>query len=99
MNAQWTRWRVVSAAIAICLFVVAINFFISAAKFKRRFIEWQNAKPVTAAVDLSQPGEITLPFHQTCSSSHNEVVLLRVSEKARQAKTFVQLLDGLKARL
>ena len=41
-----------------------------------QFSDWLNAEPMQAQIDLSQPGSISIPFHQTCSSAHGEAIFL-----------------------
>jgi len=50
-------------------------------------------------VDVLTPSQFVLPFEQTCSSSHGEVVALRVPPEALRSTTITQLLAGLNATL
>lgn len=67
------------------------------------FYAWQDAKPMETAIDLSQPGETTVRFHQTCSTAHDEVVYFDWQPKgkteseeefAEQAKEILKGLSG-----
>src|SRR5262249_18532035 len=99
MSARWTIWRAVSAGLVLCLLGFAGKCFVDARKFRKQFEEWETAKPMDAAVDFSVPGEVVVPFHQTCSSSHSEVVALRLPAAALQGTTITQLLQGARARI
>ena len=99
MSARWTIWRAISAGLALCLLGLAAKCFVDARKFRKQFEDWETAKPMDAVVDLSTPGEIVVPFHQTCSSSHSEVVALRVPASALQGGSITQLLQGASARI
>jgi hypothetical protein len=50
------------------------------------FHQWIDARPMETAIDVSQPGETTVPFHQTCSSSHGESLYLEcdLDDEVRQ---------------
>ncbi len=99
MSARWTIWRIISAGLALCLLGFAAKCFLDARKFRKQFEDWQTAKPIDAVVDLSTPGEIVVPFHQTCSSSHSEVIALRVPAAVLQGGSITQLLQGASARI
>ena len=99
MSARWTLWRIISAGVALCLLGLAAKCFVDAGKFRKQYAEWETARPLEAVVDLSTPGEFVAPFRQICSSSHSEVVALRVPPEALQGSTITQLLQGLSARL
>ncbi len=99
MSARWTIWRAISAGLALCLLGLAAKCFVDAQKFMKQFEDWETAKPIDTVVDLSTPGEIVVPFHQTCSSSHSEVIVLRVPAAAVQGGSITQLLQGASARI
>ena len=52
-----------------------------------------------AAVNISKPGYFVVPFAQTCSSAHGEIVALQIPAEVLHGKTVTQLLTGLKATL
>ena len=61
----------------------------------REFLEWVDARPLDAAVDLSRPGKVIARFHQTCQVSHGEEIYLAVKPAAdRSNSTLLQGLDG-----
>jgi len=99
MSARWTSWRYISAGVALCLCALAVKCFVDARTFRERFAEWETAKPIDTVVDFSTPGELVAPFRQTCSSSHSEVIALRVPTAAIQGTTVTQLLQGVQARI
>jgi len=99
MSRRWNIWRAISAGLALCLFCFAVKCFSDARKFRKQFEEWETAKQIDVAVDLSTPGEIVAPFHQTCSSSHSQIVGLRVPAVALQGITIAEVLEGAKARI
>ena len=99
MSARWTRWRCISAGIALCVLALAAKCFVDARKFRRQFADWESAKPINTAVDFSTPGEFVAPFHQTCSSSHSEAICLRVPSTSIEGTTISQLLQGARARI
>lgn len=99
MSKRWTLWRCVSAGIALCLFALSVKCFIDAHGFRKKFAEWETAKPIDTAVDFSSPGEFVAPFHQTCSSSHSEIIALRIPSAVVEGTTITQLLQGAQARI
>lgn len=99
MKARWTLWRAISAGCALCLLGLAVQFSLTARKLSQQFASWETAKPIDTAVDFSTPGEIVVPFHQTCFSAHSEVIGLRIPATALQGRRITQLLDGASARL
>jgi hypothetical protein len=64
--------RIIGAIIAVGLLAGAVKFAIDYRRMDRQFYEWFDARPLNVAVDLSQPGTVTAPFHQTCQVSHGE---------------------------
>lgn len=68
--------RMVGLLIAIVGIGISISCARDALRMNAEFHQWLVARPMEAAIDLSQSGEITVPFHQTCSISHGEVLYL-----------------------
>lgn len=89
----------VGRSIGLLLGVVCIGLSIHCAyealRMNADFHAWLGARPMETAIDLSRPGEITVPFHQTCSISHGEGLYLKcdVDEKLQQKQQ--ELLEGL----
>jgi hypothetical protein len=99
MSSRWTIWRAIWAGVSLLLLGFGAKCFLDARRHQRQFDQWETAKPIDVTVDLSAPGQSTAPFHQTCSSSHSEAVLLRVPTNLLQTTTVTQLLAGLNAEL
>ena len=68
--------RTVGLVIAVLALGAAASLWWESRRLDRAFVEWIDARPMEATVDLSQPGEITVPFHQTCQISHGESIYL-----------------------
>ena len=79
--AKRTRGIKVTFIIAVLLAAAGVYLVVMANVMRLEFLEWIDAKPVDFAVDVSQPGEFSAPFHQTCSISHGEVLCLAVPEE------------------
>ncbi len=75
---RWTMGRAVAMAVAVLLLGYGVRMMMDGNRRQREFEGWETAMPVDAAVDFSQPGQVELPFTQTCATSHGEVVALRV---------------------
>lgn len=61
---------------ALFSILCAIFFYSFANHYDEQFQNWTTARPMTTEIDFSQPGMMTVPFHQTCSSSHGEGIFL-----------------------
>ena len=73
---QIATGRIVGLLIAIIGVGVAIWCARDAIRMNAEFHQWLDARPMETAIDLSKPGETTVPFHQTCSISHGEALYL-----------------------
>lgn len=60
---------------------------------------WVTARPLETPMDLSHPGSITVPFHQTCVISHGEYLMLDCDRGGRAEGTLEELLRGLSGSL
>ena len=88
-------WRLVAAITAGGLICAAVYWSFKYRRMDREFLEWGDARPLDAAVDLSRPGKVTARFHQTCQVSHGEEIYLAVKPAAdRSNSTLLQGLDG-----
>ena len=87
--------RSIGLLLAITGITLSINGAYEALRMIADFHAWLEARPMETAIDLSRPGEITVPFHQTCSSSHGEGLYLKcdLDEKLQQKPQ--ELLEGL----
>jgi len=68
--------RIVGLLIAVLGVGLSIWCAYHAFRMNAEFHQWLDARPLETAIDLSQPGETTVPFHQTCSISHGEALYL-----------------------
>jgi len=68
--------RIVGLIIAVAGFGVSIWCARDALRMNAEVHQWIDARPMESAVDLSKPGETSVPFHQTCSTSHGEALFL-----------------------
>jgi hypothetical protein len=73
---QIATGRIVGLLIAIIGVGVAIWCARDAVRMNAEFHQWLDACPMETTIDLSKPGETTVPFHQTCSISHGEALYL-----------------------
>jgi hypothetical protein len=99
MNDRWTKGSVLATALALLLLGIGVNCLVDGHRIRRNFAQWQVAKPVDGVVDFSEPGPFVLPFEQTCSSAHAEMVSLSVPPEAMQGTTATQLLAGLNLQI
>jgi hypothetical protein len=89
------RKNAVFLALAIAAMIASMYFWNAAANHRQKFESWQNARPVDAIIDLTKPGEYTLPFEQTCSIHHGEGVYVVRPEHVDQEIEGPKLLAGL----
>ena len=73
---QIATGRIVGLLIAIIGVCISIWCARDAVRMNAEFNQWLDARPMETAIDLSEPGETTVPFHQTCSISHGEALYL-----------------------
>jgi hypothetical protein len=66
--------RLIGLLVAIAGIGGSIFLARKALKLNAEYHNWVSARPMQSAVDLSTPGELTVPFHQTCSTSHGETL-------------------------
>ncbi|QDU09405.1 hypothetical protein [Gimesia aquarii] len=91
--------RIIGLIIALVLISIAYSFGVSAFRFKENFQEWIVARPMETTIDLSQPGKVSVPFHQTCSISHGELIVLDCNIKDEAGNVPDGLLTGLSASI
>lgn len=99
MRLRWSKWTAVMGIIAVLMLAGGIKFLFDSQRMSREFESWQTATPMKCAVDFSKPGQFDANFNQTCSSSHGEMVALRVSPEVLKSITVTQLLAGLEATI
>lgn len=91
--------RIIGLIIALVLISIAYSFGAAAFRFKENFQEWIVARPMETTIDLSQPGKVSIPFHQTCSVSHSELIALQCDIKDEEGNVPDGLLTGLSASI
>ncbi|MFO1512995.1 MAG: hypothetical protein U1F83_08815 [Verrucomicrobiota bacterium] len=99
MKRLWSKWMIAMVIIAVFLLIGGIYFFFDARKRAAAFASWETAAPMKVAVDFSKPGKYETDFNQTCSSSHGEMVALRIPPETLQSNSSTQLLSGLIATI
>ncbi|MCE5280037.1 MAG: hypothetical protein ABFD92_10810 [Planctomycetaceae bacterium] len=87
--------RIVGLVLAGVGLGFAIYLGSQARQMSAEFHQWLDARPMETGFDLSKPGEITVPFRQTCSSSHGEVLCLKCDLPEAAKQNTEQLLKGL----
>ena len=88
-----------SVGLLIALVGVSLSVWLAcdALRMNAEFHQWLSARPLETAIDLSEPGETTVPFHQTCSSSHGEALFFECDSLAVAKQTPEELFKGLAA--
>jgi hypothetical protein len=76
--------RIVGLFIAILGLSASAWWARDAVRMYAELDQWLIARPMETAIDLSQPGEIARPFHQTCNTSCKEALYLECSLDAQQ---------------
>lgn len=71
--------RVVALIFAIILLGGASYFALQCHWLHREYVSWIEARPLMTPLDLSRPGTMSAPLHQTCDMSHGEAFMLTVS--------------------
>ena len=87
--------RSIGLLLAITGITLSINGANEALRMSADFHAWLEARPMETVIDLSRPGQISVPFNQTCSSSHGEGLYLQcdLDEKLQQKPQ--EVLEGL----
>ena len=70
------KGRIAGCLIAAASLVASVYLTNQAIKRHAEFRSWISARPFETTIDLSGPGEWTVPFQQTCSVSHGEGIFL-----------------------
>jgi len=68
--------RIIGLTIAVVLISAAFEFGVLAYRANVDFHEWMVARPMETTIDLSTPGKISVPFHQTCGVAFGVVIIL-----------------------
>jgi hypothetical protein len=70
------RGRILGIIIVTASAACSVYFVQLSLKKHAEFQSWIVARPMQLTMDLSKPGELTVPLHQTCTVSHGEDVFL-----------------------
>ncbi|QDV50290.1 hypothetical protein [Gimesia fumaroli] len=87
--------RILGLLLAVISLVGAVVFVKASEYFNSQYHQWTTARPLETKIDLSQPGSVTVPFHQTCSVSHGEYMMLECDLGEEQEETLEELFQGL----
>lgn len=99
MRLRWSKWTATTGVVAVFLLVIGVWYLFWSVERQREFESWEAATPMKCAVDFSKSGEYETVFHQVCSSSHGEVVALRISSDNTITNSFSNLLSGMEATI
>ncbi|MBI5725384.1 MAG: hypothetical protein HZA50_15615 [Planctomycetes bacterium] len=91
--------RTIAYSIAGLCLAAGIYFSLEARPKLREFDEWRKDRPADIQVDLSQPGEFSGKFVQTCDISHSEEISLIVSPEAAARPDSAKLPENLRCTL
>ncbi len=91
--------RCLGLGVALASAALAIDCSLESAHRYNEFDEWLVARPMSAPIDFSRVGEVTVPFHQTCSISHGESIRLQVDELPASEAEAKQLVRGLAGKI
>jgi hypothetical protein len=64
-------------------------------RMNNEFHQAFEARPMETAIDLSKPGELTVPFRQTCSMAHGEALYVDCDSDEVVKQNLEELLNGL----
>ncbi|MCA9016250.1 MAG: hypothetical protein KDA77_13040 [Planctomycetaceae bacterium] len=87
--------RIFGLLLTVISLVGAVVFVKASFYFNSQFQQWTTARPLETTIDLSRPGTVTVPFHQTCSVSHGECMMLECDLGEEQEATLEERLQGL----
>jgi hypothetical protein len=99
MQPLWSVKRLFGISLALMMLGYGLLNLRYGHQLGNQFKQWQTAKPVDGLIDISQHGRFILPFKQTCSTSHSEILSLHLPSNALQGLTIRQILTGLDAKL
>ncbi|QDT42196.1 hypothetical protein Pan241w_22770 [Gimesia alba] len=91
--------RLFGLSLAVISLVGAVVFGVAAYRYNVMVHRWNLARPMETRVDLSQPGSLSVPFHQTCSISHGEGVFLDCEIRDEAGQIPDEVLKGLAGSL
>ncbi len=91
--------RTVGLVVAIVGIGLSIWCACESIRLNAEFRQLLGARPMESAIDVSKPGEITVPFHQTCSISHGEALFLKCDLEDQSKQSAEKLLGDLSGSL
>lgn len=91
--------RLLGVLVAVAGVGVAGWFGVESARLNAEFQQWFKDRPLDLTVDLSQAGVVTVPFRQTCSVAHSEMIGLEIEPPAETEEALSSLLKGLSGRI
>lgn len=90
------RGRTILRIIVAALLIAGAVLLFLAHRGREAFYRWVEARPVNIKVDLSQAGEFSGPFHQTCEMSHGEYLCLELPPRVLAGTTPTKLVANLR---
>jgi hypothetical protein len=88
-----TTGRKIAYGTALLLLAFGIFFCVASLKLRHDFHEWEKARPVDMKIDLSETGEFSAPFLQTCTAAHSEMLCLALSPNGESSHNESNLLS------
>lgn len=83
-------------SIVALMILFGIWFCIWSIQHKKKFEQWQTAKPIDIAVDVSKLATYSGAFNQTCHIAHGEMICLVVPDQIMKDKDCVKFFEELK---
>ncbi|MCU0962307.1 MAG: hypothetical protein MUF48_19590 [Pirellulaceae bacterium] len=87
--------RIIGLLIAVVGVGISVWCARDAVRRNAQFGRWLTDRPMEAAIDLSEPGETRVPFHQTCGISHGEALYLECDLDDESTRNIATLFAGL----
>jgi len=91
--------RTIALTVVIICFSMAAYCVWQAHLHDLKVRQWVDDRPMDTPVDLSKPGELRVPFRQTCSISHGEMILLELTPPIKSDRELDVSFQDLVARL
>lgn len=91
--------RILGLLLTVISLVVAVMFVNASFYFHSQFQQWTTARPLETKIDLSRPGSVTVPFHQTCSVAWSEYMMLECPLGDESDKVLEEQLQSLSGAL
>ncbi len=87
--------RIVGLLVAVIGIGLSVWCARAAVRMNAEFHRWIDARPMETVIDVSKPGETTVPFHQTCSVSHGEALFLKCDLENQSKRNAEKVLGDL----